>query len=638
MAEGESLTINVSTSDIDGDSVALSVSGRPQFATWIDNGDGSGQIHALPSFVDSGTYPVTITATDNGPSTLTSFETFDLIVTNTENHAPTLSPIGSQTVVAGGSLTVNLSASDSDGNGLFFGQTGLPAFGSFTDNGNGTATITLTPGEGDVGDYPMEVFVDDNGVPALGDSEAISISVTAGGTLVFEQDGSGLLVMEGEHFSANTGGGSVGPWLLINEGNASGSEAMKSPGGGVTSPPATATSEYMANFVAAGNHYIWIRFRAFNAGSDSIFVELDELGSQQRNVTPVSGNWAWIRFVSPYQLNPGGHVVKLHRRERDIEVDKVVVTTNAGFTPTGLGPPESAQSGGVATNAPPQLAPIDSQIVAEGDNATILLSATDSNGDQLTFSHSALPPFATFIDNGNGSGSILLAPTVGQAGEYLVDVTVEDNGSPPLNDTQSFTISVTAAGTTVFEQDAGGLLTMEAEHFTLNQGGNGVDPWSVISDATSSNASAIKAAAGLYTGQPNTAWTEYTANFVVAGPHYVWIRFKAINGGSDSLFAEIDGTGIQTLSVRPVTGNWAVGAIPNVIFNQSGAHTLRCIGVKNCSRSTSSSSPRMRDSYRQGLALPRVPHCNWQTGHRRSDPDWQRILMGRAGRSVFGTR
>ena len=40
---------------------------------------------------------------------------------------------------------------------------GLPAFATFTDNGNGTATIHAAPQPGDRGNYPVTVTARDNG-------------------------------------------------------------------------------------------------------------------------------------------------------------------------------------------------------------------------------------------------------------------------------------------------------------------------------------------------------------------------------------------------------------------------------------------------------------------------------------------
>jgi len=93
------------------------------------------------------------------------------------NQPPVLAPIGNQTVNEGQSQAVAISASDPDGNNLFFTSTGLPAFAVLTDQGNGNATLNLNPVSGDAGTYNVSVTVNDSGQPAASDSEAFQVVV-----------------------------------------------------------------------------------------------------------------------------------------------------------------------------------------------------------------------------------------------------------------------------------------------------------------------------------------------------------------------------------------------------------------------------------------------------------------------------
>ena len=102
-----------------------------------------------------------------------------------------------------------------------------------------------------------------------------------------------------------------------------------------------------------------------------------------------------------------------------------------------------------------------------------------------------------------------------------------------------------------------GLLVMEAEHFDLNEGGNGVPPWSVISDGNASNAEAIKAPLGLFTRLTGYLTGRISGDLLVdSGTHYVWIRYRAFGSGSDSLFLELDDLGPQPLHSLTVDGTW----------------------------------------------------------------------------------
>jgi hypothetical protein len=90
------------------------------------------------------------------------------------NRPPVLNPIGAHTVDEGEPLTITLTASDPDGDDLFFSASNLPTGANFNaDN----AAFTWTPGYGDAGNYELLFTVTDNGAPMASDSESVTISV-----------------------------------------------------------------------------------------------------------------------------------------------------------------------------------------------------------------------------------------------------------------------------------------------------------------------------------------------------------------------------------------------------------------------------------------------------------------------------
>ena len=91
-------------------------------------------------------------------------------------------------------------------------------------------------------------------------------------------------------------------------------------------------------------------------------------------------------------------------------------------------------------SAPPVVASIGPQTLLEGDTVSIGVSASDPDGDPITLSASDLPIFATFIDDGIGTGTLnLLAPGPGDTGIYSVTVTASDGA---LTDVETFDITV----------------------------------------------------------------------------------------------------------------------------------------------------------------------------------------------------
>jgi uncharacterized repeat protein (TIGR01451 family)/CSLREA domain-containing protein len=91
------------------------------------------------------------------------------------NRPPELAVIGNLELNEGDSRTVNISASDPDGDSLTIDVSGQPTFASFTDNGNGTGTIILNPGFDDAGVFAGIKISASDGVE--GDEETISITV-----------------------------------------------------------------------------------------------------------------------------------------------------------------------------------------------------------------------------------------------------------------------------------------------------------------------------------------------------------------------------------------------------------------------------------------------------------------------------
>jgi hypothetical protein len=91
-------------------------------------------------------------------------------------------------------------------------------------------------------------------------------------------------------------------------------------------------------------------------------------------------------------------------------------------------------------NSPPVLSPIANQQLGEGTTLAVQVSASDVDGDLLTLSISNLPAFGTFIDNGNGTGTITFNPGYDAAGDYLINVVASDG---KLTDSKSFTLTIT---------------------------------------------------------------------------------------------------------------------------------------------------------------------------------------------------
>ena len=170
--EGASLVFTVSATDADGQPLVLRASGVPAGATFRDFHDNTGSFSWTPSFTQAGTYGVTFIADDTFGGA--DAKGVAIYVVNV-NQAPVLDPIGDRLVERGTSMNIFITGFDPDGDPVRFSQTGLPAWGSFTDYLDGSASLGLAPPANMTpGSTSMTVTLSDGNLTA---SETFTITV-----------------------------------------------------------------------------------------------------------------------------------------------------------------------------------------------------------------------------------------------------------------------------------------------------------------------------------------------------------------------------------------------------------------------------------------------------------------------------
>jgi len=177
VAEGDTLTLEVSASDPDNVPPVISAFDLPLNSTFTDNRDGSGTFVFVPDFVQAGTSWVGFVATD--PTSMADTEIVQIVVTESGNQAPILDPIQEYWIVAatygGASFTVHASDPDLDIPSLSALQ--LPYNSSFSDSGNGTGLFQFAPDSTQSDSVYQIIFVASDGL--LADSQAVICSVIA---------------------------------------------------------------------------------------------------------------------------------------------------------------------------------------------------------------------------------------------------------------------------------------------------------------------------------------------------------------------------------------------------------------------------------------------------------------------------
>ena len=163
-----------------------------------------------------------------------------------------------------------------------------------------------------------------------------------------------MVVMEAENYTgiaAGTGSASGINWVFTgSQPGFSGIGAMQAvPNNGVSCDTGTQGPrlDFNVYFQTAGTYYIWVRMLGPTGTDDSVNVGLDGAVTATK-ITDESAAWHWeeMSYTTAGRAtmtvgSEGGHMVNVWMREDGVYVDKVVLTTNANYTPAGLGPDES---------------------------------------------------------------------------------------------------------------------------------------------------------------------------------------------------------------------------------------------------------------------------------------------------------
>ena len=177
--ETNTLTIDLDPYDEDTDDVV---------SVWINNtGNASGSLSSSgvytwnTDYYDSGIYNIEFGISDG---TVTSYSNTTVTV-NDVNAPPVLSSIGSQSVDEEAELTINLTATDIDGNSLEFTIENKPENATFDTS---TGNFSWTPIDGETGTYYVLFGVTD-GTDI--DTENVTIKVTSGSSSSSSSSSSG---------------------------------------------------------------------------------------------------------------------------------------------------------------------------------------------------------------------------------------------------------------------------------------------------------------------------------------------------------------------------------------------------------------------------------------------------------------
>jgi PKD repeat protein len=560
--ENATLSFTVSATDIDGDTLTYSASNLPGGASF----NTSTRVFTwTPSFSQAGTYNnVTFSVSDGSGGTDAEAIT---ITVNNVNRAPVLSAIGNKSVAENSNLSFIVSATDADGDTLTYSASNLPAGASFNTS---TRVFSWTPSDGQAGTYTAVYFeVTDGG---LSDSENITITVSnaniapvlsaignkttaENGTLSFtisatDADGDTVTysagnLPSGASFNTSTrlftwtptytqAGTYNNVTFSVSDGNGgTDSEAIIITVNNVNRAPVL---NAIGNRSIAENSTLTFTISASDPDGDSLTYSASNLPSG------ASFN-AWTRiFTWTPDYSQAGTYTAVHFQASDGSLtdseDITITVTN--------------------TNRAPVLAAIGNKTVAENETLTLTVSATDADGDALTYSAANLPAGAFF----NTSTRVFnWTPSDAQAGTYPGIRFLVSDGA--FSDYEDITITVSNVNKAPVLNEIGNKTVNEAALLQF-----------VISATDEDGDSLSYSASGLPQGATFSASSRlfsWTPNYAQAGDYSVTFNVDDGKGGSDSENIIITVNNMNRNPVLASIGNKNINENSNLSFTISAS-------------------------------------------------------------------
>ncbi|MFO7578513.1 MAG: putative Ig domain-containing protein [Pelovirga sp.] len=360
------------------------------------------------------------------------------------NQPPVFAAIGDKSVLEGATLSFTVAATDPDGDALTYGTGSLPPGAAFDP---ASRAFNWQPGSAQAGVYPVDFHVSDGQLTA---TEQISITVMNVNQIpVLEPIGT-KIVNEGEELAFTV-------LATDADGDALSYSATSLPAGAVFNP-STRQFRWTPDYSGSAN------IRIFSV----VFIVSDGLAEDDEQVTinvhPVNRP-PLLEPIGPQSLTAGDNYNlilqgsdpdnnPLAYSAENLPAGAVFISSTRSFSwipgndQVGTHSVTFAVSDGALTareevvftvaggNEPPVFDPIGSKVVDENSLLSFVVSATDVNGDSLTYSASGLPPGATFDPAGQ---RFSWTPDFDQAGTFTVVFSVSD-GTFSTSETVTITV------------------------------------------------------------------------------------------------------------------------------------------------------------------------------------------------------
>ena len=457
--------------------VALSETGSlPLNVTFTDNGDGTATIAGTPNAGTGGNYPITITGNNGVAPNAT--QNFTLVV----NQPPAITSANNVTFTVGAAGTFTVTTSGFPTAVALSKSGALPANVTFTDNGNGTATLAGTPAAATGGTYPI-VITGNNGVaPNATQNFTLTVNqppaITSANTTTFTVGAAGTFTVTTTGFPTNVALSKTGSLPLSvtftdnGDGTATiagtpnagtgGSYPITITGNNGVAPNATQNFTLVVNQPPAITSGASTTFKVGSAGTFSVTTTgfptnasmvISQTGSLPSGVTFVNNNNGTATLAGTPDPGTGGTY-------------PIVITANNGVAPN------ATQNFTLTVQQAPSITSTNTATFTVGASGTFTVTTTGFPTAVALSKTGTLPLNVTFTDNGNGTATIAGTPNAGTGGTYPITIT-GNNGVTP-NATQNFTLvvnqppAITSAASTTFKVGSAGTFSVTTSGFPTN--------------------------------------------------------------------------------------------------------------------------------------------------------------------------
>jgi hypothetical protein len=433
-------------------SFTASASGFPAPTVQWQRSVGGGSFGNIAG-ATSPTYTFTAAGSDNGNAYRAVFtnsvsSATSTAATLTVGSAPTVSSANTTAFAVGaaGDFTVTTSGFP---NPTLTTTGTLPAWLSFTDNDNGTATLAGTPPAGSGGSYGFTIDADNGNSPS--DSQAFTLTVnespviTSADHATFQAGTAGnFLVTTSAGFPVATTlskTGALPSGVTFTPNGSGGATLAGTPANGTAGTyPITITADNTASPAATQEFTLTVLESPVITSADHATFLVGSAGSFAVTTSGAAGTTTSYTGTLPsgVSFTPSGTGATIAGTPAAGTGGSypVAITASDGVTP------DATQSFTLTVNEPPRITSAAQDNFSLGVAGSFTVTTAPGTPAATTLTKAGpLPSGVSFTDNGDGTATLAGTPT--QSGSFPVTITASNGVAP--DGSQSFTLTVSQA-------------------------------------------------------------------------------------------------------------------------------------------------------------------------------------------------